>query len=170
MCKIINQVRPPKELKGFAKVELQPGESKTVTISLDFRAFAYYHPAYRQWITEDGEFDILIGASSTDIRHTMTVTLHSTLELPSILNRQSTLREWVEDPRGMSVLAPFYEQMNDQMRANFGGDDREQIGMDPMGFLMDTPLTGLLYFLGSTMPTSPEEVVDELLAQVYSIT
>jgi beta-glucosidase len=163
-------VRPPKELKGFAKVELQPGESKTVTISLDFRAFAYYHPAYRQWITEDGEFDILIGASSTDIRHTMTVTLHSTLELPSILNRQSTLREWVEDPRGMSVLAPFYEQMNDQMRANFGGDDREQIGMDPMGFLMDTPLTGLLYFLGSTMPTSPEEVVDELLAQVYSIT
>jgi beta-glucosidase len=163
-------VRPPKELKGFAKVELQPGESKTVTISLDFRAFAYYHPAYRQWITEDGEFDILIGASSTDIRHTMTVTLHSTLELPSILNRQSTLREWVEDPRGMSVLAPFYEQMNDQMRANFGGVDREQIGMDPMGFLMDTPLTGLLYFLGSTMPTSPEEVVDELLAQVYSIT
>ncbi len=53
-------VRPPKELKGFAKVELQPGETKTVTLALDFRAFAYYHPAYKQWITEDGEFDILI--------------------------------------------------------------------------------------------------------------
>jgi len=33
-----------KELKGFAKVDLQPGETKTVTIQLDFRAFAYYHP------------------------------------------------------------------------------------------------------------------------------
>ena len=162
-------VRPPKELKGFAKVELQPGETKTVTVSLDFRAFAYYHPAYRQWITEDGEFDILIGASSTDIRYTKTVTLHSTLELPSILNRESTLREWTEDPRGMSVLAPLYQQINDQMRANFGGNDSEQIGMDPMGFLMDTPLMGLLHFLGSSMPTSPEEMVDELLAKVYSI-
>ena len=75
-------VRPPKELKGFAKVELQPGETKTVTLALDFRAFAYYHPAYKQWITEDGEFDILIGASSADIRCIQTVTLQSTLELP----------------------------------------------------------------------------------------
>jgi beta-glucosidase len=161
--------RPPKELKGFAKIELQPGETKTLTVSLDFRAFAYYHPAYRQWITEDGEFDILIGASSTDIRCTKTVTLHSTLELPSILNRESTLREWTKDSRGMSVLAPLYQQINDQMLANFGGDDSEQIGMDPTGFLMDTPLIGLLHFLGGSMPTSPEEMVDELLTKVYSI-
>ena len=86
-------VRPPKELKGFAKVELQPGETKTVTIALDFRAFAFYHPGYEQWITEDGEFDILIGASAADIRCTGDVTLHSTLELPCLLNRESTVRE-----------------------------------------------------------------------------
>ena len=55
-------VRPPKKLKGFAKIALQPGETSTVTIALDFRAFAYYHPAYKQWITESGEFDLLIGA------------------------------------------------------------------------------------------------------------
>ncbi|MFC1922579.1 glycoside hydrolase family 3 C-terminal domain-containing protein, partial [Chloroflexota bacterium] len=163
-------VRPPKELKGFAKVELEPGETKTVTLSLDLRAFAYYHPAYRQWITEDGEFDILIGASSSDIRCTNTVTLQSTLELPSILDRDSTLTNWTEDPRGMSVLAPLYPQINDQMRAKFGGDDREQIGMDPMGFLMDMPLMGLLHFLGISRPSSPEEAVDELLTKVYSIT
>ncbi|MBP7691622.1 MAG: glycoside hydrolase family 3 C-terminal domain-containing protein, partial [Anaerolineales bacterium] len=60
--------RPPKELKGFAKVALQPGETKTVAIPLDFRAFAYYDPAYQQWVTEDGEFDLLIGASAADIR------------------------------------------------------------------------------------------------------
>jgi beta-glucosidase len=162
-------VRPPKELKGFAKVELEPGETKTVSVPLDFRAFAYYDPAYRQWITEDGEYDILIGASSIDIRCTKTVTLHSTLELPSILDRESTLREWIEDPRGMSVLSSLHQQMDEQMQAKFGGNGGEQIGMDPIGFMMDMPLTNLLHFLGGPLPTSPEEMVDELLAKVYSI-
>jgi beta-glucosidase len=150
--------RPPKELKGFAKVELQPGETRTVTVPLDFRAFAYYHPAYKAWITEDGEFDILIGVSSTDICHTMTVTMHSTLELPSVLNRESTLREWTGDPCGMSVLAPIYQKLNDQMRDMFGGDGPEQIGMDPIGFLMDTP-DGFPYYK-QFFPTSPDETVD----------
>ncbi len=96
-----NLVRPPKELKGFAKIELQPGETKTVAIHLDWRAFAYYHPAYQQWVTENGGFDILIGASSADIRCTKTVTLQSTQERPSILNRESTPREWlVGEPPG----------------------------------------------------------------------
>ena len=158
-------VRPPKELKGFAKVELQPGETKTVTITLDSRAFAYYDPAYQQWITEDGEFDILIGASSDDIRCTKTVALHSTLELTSILNRDSTLREWEHDPRGMSALGPLYQKMIEQMRVKFGGGD--EIGMDPMGFLTDTPLKGVFHFLGSSITTTPEETVDELLAKVY---
>ena len=57
-------VRPEKELKGFAKVELQPGETKTVSVQLDFRAFAFYHPAYRQWVTEDGEFDLLVALAA----------------------------------------------------------------------------------------------------------
>jgi beta-glucosidase len=160
-------VRPTKELKGFAKVDLQPGETKTVNIDLDFRAFAYFHPSYSQWITEDGEFDILIGASSSDIRNTLTVTIESTLELPSILNRDSTLREWLEDPRGKEVLAPIYQQIHDHMMANFGGDGEEFIGMDPTGFLMDNPLMVMLQFIGDAMPASPEETVDDLLGKVY---
>ncbi len=43
---------------------------------MDFRSFADYHPGYQQWITEDGDFDILIGSSSVDIRCQKTVTLH----------------------------------------------------------------------------------------------
>ena len=160
--------RPPKELKAFAKVELQPGETKTVTVPLDFRAFSYFHPSYSQWISEDGEFDILIGASSADIRCKITVTMISTLELPCILNRESTLREWTEDPRGMSELASIYQQMDEQMRAGFGGGDSSQIGMDPMGFLMDTPLVDLLHFLGDIIPGSPEEFVDGLLAKAHN--
>jgi beta-glucosidase len=159
--------RPPKELKAFAKVDLQPGETKTVTLPLDFRAFAYYHPAYRQWITEDGEFDLLIGASSADIRCTRTVTLQSTLELPCPLNRESTLRDWLEDPRGKLVFGPLAQQMTAQMQAAFGGEGSEGVGMDMSGFLMDMPLLGLLEFQEGMLPSSPDEMVDGLLAQVY---
>ena len=60
--------RPYKELKGFAKVALKAGESKRVQIALDSRAFAYYNTIKKQWYVEDGDFEILIGASSRDIR------------------------------------------------------------------------------------------------------
>jgi beta-glucosidase len=160
-------VRPPKELKAFAKVALQPGETKTVSLHLDFRAFAHYHPAYRQWITEDGEFDLLIGASSTDIRCTQTVTLQSTLDLPCLLDRESTLRDWLEDPRGQHVFGPLFQQIKPQMLATFGGEGSEGIGMELLGFLMDMPLRDVFEFQGSTLPAAPEEMVAGLLAQVH---
>ena len=161
-------VRPPKELKGFAKVELQPGETRTVTLALDFRAFAYYHPAYRQWITEDGEFDILVGASSADIRCVLTVMLQSTLELPCLLNRESTLRDWMEDPRGRRVFEPLFQQMVAPMQAAFsrrqeGGGGA--IGMDFTGLIMEMPLLQILHFSEKALPMPPEEVVADLLAQ-----
>jgi beta-glucosidase len=164
-----NLVRPPKELKGFAKVELLPGETKTVTIPLDFRAFAYYHPAYKRWLTEDGDFYILIGASSADIRFTEVVTLQSTLELPCILNRESTLREWLEDPRGKAVFEPMFQKLMAQMRGALGGGENESeiIGMDMMGFMMDMSLLGILHFQESALPMPPEALVDELLRQAH---
>jgi beta-glucosidase len=160
-------VRSPKELKAFAKVALKPGETKTVSLHLDFRAFAYYHPAYRQWITEDGEFDLLIGASSADIRCTQTVTLQSTLELPCLLDRESTQRDWLEDPRGRHVFGPLFQQMKPQMQATFGGEGSEGIGMEVSGFLMDMPLLDVFESQGNTLPASPEEMVAELLAQIH---
>jgi len=60
--------RPPKELKGFKKISLKPGEKKTVSIPLDQRAFAYYDPAKTGWVSEAGDFKILVGSSSHDIR------------------------------------------------------------------------------------------------------
>lgn len=60
--------RPPKELKGFGKVLLEPGESKTVAFELDQRALSFYDPYCNQWVAEPGEFEVLIGASSRDIR------------------------------------------------------------------------------------------------------
>lgn len=60
--------RPEKELKGFEKVFLEPGEEKTVKLTLDRRAFAFFNVNTHDWCVESGEFDILIGSSSADIR------------------------------------------------------------------------------------------------------
>ncbi len=60
--------RPPKELKGFAKVALKPGETKTVTFSLDDRALSFYDPTRKAWVAEPGKFQVLVGSSSRDIR------------------------------------------------------------------------------------------------------
>jgi beta-glucosidase len=60
--------RPIKELKGFKKVFLQPGESSSVTLDLDQRSFAYFNTATEQWDALPDTYDILVGASSQDIR------------------------------------------------------------------------------------------------------
>jgi len=60
--------RPIKELKGFAKVNLKPGESKRVTVQLERRAFSFYDVKKSNWSAEPGEFTILVGAASDDIR------------------------------------------------------------------------------------------------------
>jgi beta-glucosidase len=67
--------RPAKELKGFARIELKPGETKTSTVTLDGRAFSYYDADAKQWRADPGEFQILVGRSSQDI------VLHSGLTL-----------------------------------------------------------------------------------------
>ena len=159
-------VRPPKELKGFAKIELQPGETKTVTIPLDFRSFAYYNPAYKGWITEDGEFDILIGASSADIRFTETVTLESSLNLPSILDIESTIRDWLDDPKGKVAIGPIYEKILEQMNRSMGSIDT--VGMDMTGFMMEMPLLSMLQFQSKSWERPVHEIVQDLLRQVHS--
>ena len=60
-------IRPLKELKGFAKVELEPGESKKVHIAFDDKSFRYFNVKTDKWEVEGGEYDIYIGASSADI-------------------------------------------------------------------------------------------------------
>ena len=60
--------RAPKELKGFVKIHLEPGEEKKVSVELDDRAFAFWNTATENWCVESGEYKILVGASSRDIR------------------------------------------------------------------------------------------------------
>ncbi|MFT4296229.1 MAG: glycoside hydrolase family 3 C-terminal domain-containing protein [Micropruina sp.] len=95
--------RPIRELKGFAKVALEPGESTRVTIDLDARAFAYYSERFGRWVIEAGEFVVEIGRNSRDI--VLAETLH--IDAPPVtapLGRLSTLFEWVADPVGRELL------------------------------------------------------------------
>ena len=70
--------RPAQELKGFAKVQLQPGESKTVTIPLDDKAFRYWNVKTNAWEVEGGSYQLRVGASSVDIRLTADITVKGT--------------------------------------------------------------------------------------------
>jgi beta-glucosidase len=76
--------RPVKELKGFAKANLEPGEKKTVTIKLNRDAFAFYDAVRRQWIVEPGEFEIMVGGSSKDIR----IKNHLKISAPTMHSKQ----------------------------------------------------------------------------------
>ena len=70
--------RPAKELKGFAKVFLKAGESKTVTIPLDDKTFRYWNVATDRWEVEGGSYQLLVGANVQDIRLTADITLPGT--------------------------------------------------------------------------------------------
>ncbi len=81
--------RPAKELRAFNKVFLKAGEEKEITIELSKRAFAYYNVNINDWHVESGEFDILVGASSRDIKLSATVNVASTVDAAVPDYRQS---------------------------------------------------------------------------------
>lgn len=70
-------VRPRKELKAFAKVHLQPGETQTVSLRLEAQSLAFYDPARADWATESGVFRVHVGNSAQDIHLTAEFTWHS---------------------------------------------------------------------------------------------
>ena len=103
--------RPEKELQAFAKVHLEPGESRVVTLSIARDALAYYDILKRAWVAEAGEFEILVGSSSRDIHATGTFTLTETARFggPAQKTRKrlslnSTLAEFLDEPAAYAVL------------------------------------------------------------------
>ncbi|MBT1175023.1 glycoside hydrolase family 3 C-terminal domain-containing protein [Bifidobacterium sp. LC6] len=95
--------RPVHELKGFTKVFLKAGESKSVTIDLDERAFAYWSEKFNDWHVEAGEYGIEVGVSSRDIAATVSVELDGDGKTQP-LTEWSTFGEWSADPVGSKVV------------------------------------------------------------------
>jgi beta-glucosidase len=113
-------LRPVKELKGFEKVELAPGEEKDIAFTLTKRAFAYYHTGLKDWFVETGYFEILIGGSSRDIALTGTVRVTGTIREQKNYTVDSTLADIKDEPAAADLLK--------MMSGNLQGG--QELGMD----------------------------------------
>ena len=98
--------RPDKELKAFAKVEIKPGKTKTVTFTLDREAFWYFDTVRNAWSIEPGEFEILVGASSRDIRLSGAVALKPQARTVR-LHTGLTVKELLDDAEGRAVVSKY---------------------------------------------------------------
>lgn len=95
--------RPPAELRGFAKVALEPGEARTVSFALHARDLSFWSTRDGGWVLEAGEFEISVGASSRDLRLCRTITVDAPARRRP-LTAGSTLQEWLADPDGGPAL------------------------------------------------------------------
>lgn len=155
-------LRPIRELKGFEKVELQPGESRDVTFTLDKRAFAYWNAAIHDWHVETGAFTIEVGQSSRDIEVSGEVTVESTVALPRHYTADSIFMDVMADPKAKEALGPMLASIQKAFAPNADASDtaQEAISAD-MGLAMMRymPLRGLVSF-------SPDKVTDDTLKQL----
>ena len=95
--------RPVRELKAFAKVDLDPGETTAVAFTLTARDLSYWSTRLHDWALEGGEFELAVGASSRDLRLTTTLDIAAPPP-PARLDGMSTLQEWLADPTGSTLL------------------------------------------------------------------
>jgi len=155
-------IRPLKELKGFEKVELQPGEEKKVTFILDKRSFAYYNVDIKDWHVESGDFEILIGKSSKKILLKETIKVQSTVNLRKKFHRNSTVGDLMNDPMGKMIIKKMMQQFKKQDGMSF---DLSQMENSEMGKAMMKymPLRGIVNFSSGALS---DEMLDGLIAQL----
>ena len=134
--------RPAHELKGFAKVALEPGESKNVTIALDDRAFAYWSERFDDWHVEGGTYTVEVGVSSRDIVSRIDVEIDDDGKIMN-LDEWSTFGEWLDDPIG----APILQHVLDDMGKEAGHPVIPDSALMVM-FLRSMPLRSLSVILG----------------------
>ena len=159
-------IRPLKELKGFEKVLLQPGETKTVIITLDWRAFAYYEPKMKDWNVETGEFEILIGKSSEEIVLTETVVVNGTKKMPVTYTVNTTFGDLPTTPQAMEIIEPILTAYN---QSQITSDDENSSASEAITAEMNAamekfmPLRAVISFSdGKITPDQIEESVDKL--------
>ena len=158
--------RAPKELKGFLKMELQPGEQKRCKVELDERSFAYYSEELESWRVEPGEYSILIGASSRDIRLCGSVIRTDEPWKGRRCDRNTTLGELRESEE---VWQAYKDAMEEETGIlPFGGRDASAIqeeGKRKMAEAIwkDTPLRGLRsHMQGKLTEEALQKIVDRI--------
>ncbi|UPK41420.1 beta-glucosidase family protein [Paenibacillus pabuli] len=153
--------RPEKELKAFAKIELEPGEKRRIVFELEERDFSYYNTKYNRWVAESGFFQIALGSSSRDIR--ITERLHCNFGKEEVtFHKFSLLSEWLSDSVAKKVLEESLHEMNEHVT------DKVYLNEEFVGFWEDFPVVKLFQMFGQNwmIDRSPDDVIQELIARV----
>ena len=153
--------RPVRELKGFEKVGLLPGEEKEVCFVLDKRSFAYYEVKIHDWYVESGEYTVEIGASSRDIRLSGSVKVESTVEIPTFFTYESTVGDLLKTAKGRAFVEQMTGRSNKaEIDSNSAalGEGSEKMAQNMM---FEMPLRSIVSFGRMTM-----EQLDGLLAML----
>ena len=157
--------RPVRELRGFDKIMLEPGEEKTVTFELDMRAFAYWNTQIHDWLVQDGIYRILIGCNAEEMLLEEAVTVHGTKAVPRIYSMNTCMGELMSDPHAQAVMGPFLQGMQNtdaQKMADAQENDTSGAVNDEMmnAMMEDMPLRQLISFV----PDLKREMLEQLLA------
>ena len=140
--------RPVKELKGFMKAALQPGERKKLTFTLDERSFAFYDAEQKKWAVEAGTFTICVGASSEDIRCSAAVTVEADPWRPlERVTQETTFGELVDHPATYPILCELLSRSPMYRPAEMP---------DAPDFLRNLPLWTLNHMAGR--PVTPDQL------------
>ena len=159
-------IRPVRELRGFDKIELAPGETKMVSFTLDKRAFAYWNTDIHDWYVESGKYLIQIGSSSRDIAIEQEVYVESTRRLPRHYTMDTPFGDLMDDPEAMKLLEPlmqidFLEKKEDEDTTDAAAEAITADMKDAMVKYM--PLRGSFSFAsGRVTPQQLQEVLDKL--------
>lgn len=159
-------LRPVRELKGFEKVELVPGESRDVTFTLDKRSFAYWNERLHDWHVETGDFAIEVGQSSRAIDARATVRVEGTVKLKKHYTKDSIFMDILSDPAAVQVVKPLMDMMS-QAFSSEGGEAAEAI-TDEMNAAMVKymPLRNVVSFSGGAVG---EDVLNGLLQALNNL-
>lgn len=150
---VCEESRPEKELKNFEKVYLEPGETKTITLELDQRSFAYYHTEIHDWFAPSGDYEILLAASSRDIRQRLALHLESTTTIPFEVTDISTCEDvylFANDPAPLDAMlekSGFAEATSKDDDDSMGAGTAEMM----RAMFSGTPLHSILSFSGENL-------------------
>ena len=161
-------VRPVRELRGFKKIFLEAGEEKTVTFTLDERAFAYWNTLIHDWYAEEGTYKVMIGENADQMCKGEEITVHTTKELPKTYSLNTCLGELMRDPKAQAVMGPFMQGMAQNDAAKDMAEAQENdtsgaVNQEMMAAMMEgMPLRQLLSFVPGIKREMLEQMVNAL--------
>ncbi|MDD5936102.1 MAG: glycoside hydrolase family 3 C-terminal domain-containing protein [Clostridiales bacterium] len=157
-------IRPIHELKGFEKVELAPGETKTVTFELDARSFAYYDMDIHNWYVEPGVYTIEVGESSRDIRCTCTVKPHYDYPKKIRITENTIVSDLLKIPEANKIIEEVLKAQDENLNGSADADCMGTSTADMMmAMLSYSPLRN---FIGNTYDMGMEDYAKKLEALI----